>query len=69
MPSFVSFDFDLDRTDIPLDGKPYKNGLDCAQWLIDHLKNKKLGLMPCAVHSANVDCAPKIVELLKSYKV
>lgn len=66
IPRFISFDHDLDRQPLPIytEQFPGKNGLDCANWLINYCKQHSLPFPQCAVHSTNPVDGPKIVEAL-----
>jgi hypothetical protein len=69
IPEFIAFDHDLDRHPFPVysDERPGKNGLDCANWLIDYCKKHNLKFPNCAVHSTNPTDGPKIVESITNY--
>lgn len=68
LPRFISFDFDLDRHNLPMtEEQPYRNGLDCAQWLVEGCEARNMILPRSTVHSTNQEYGPKISALLADY--
>jgi len=67
-PECVSFDYDLDLTGFDYsDLGPYKNGLDCAKWMIEHFDEWKMPVPVLAVHSYNEAGKAQIVETLSGW--
>jgi hypothetical protein len=67
-PECVSFDYDLDLTGFDYsDLGPYKTGLDCAKWMIEHFDKWKMPPPILAVHSFNEGGRKQIGELLVNW--
>ena len=67
-PEWISFDYDLDLTGFDYSELgPYKNGLDCAKWMIEHFDKWKMPPPILAIHSFNEGGRRQIGEVLTSW--
>lgn len=66
-PEFISFDHDLGFGHGIPDNRA-KTGLDCAQWLVFFLLERKWPLPPFAVHSMNPVGKANIENFLSNFK-
>jgi hypothetical protein len=67
LPRFVTFDFDLDRHAQFLGDLPYKNGLDCAEYMIEYCIKHGAKFPNFAVHSTNHIYGPAIAKRIWEY--
>lgn len=83
MPDFISFDHDLTDEHIQdfvnqrlkqgyqfpdYDNYKEKTGLECAKWLVEYCKNRKIPICDCSIHSHNPVGANNIHSLINGYK-
>lgn len=64
LPNFVTFDFDLDRHNLPINDLPYGNGADCARWLKYYCKRYDLKFPRCTIHSCNPEGFKQIEQVI-----
>ncbi len=68
LPRLISFDYDLDRHNLPVTHLPYGNGLDCAKWLIDYCERNEKKFPDYVIHSSNPEGKKAIQELIWNFK-
>lgn len=78
LPSIISFDYDLNVSYYNDDTKQnvnnynkhyeYKNGYDCAMWLIEVCDINNLPFPEYHIHSKNLTGNKKIMDIIENYK-
>lgn len=76
LPEVISFDHDLKKEhykNLVKNENDYskyieKTGYDCAKWLVDYCRQKKIRLPKYTVHSLNPIGAQNIKSILQSYE-
>jgi hypothetical protein len=67
LPRTISFDYDLDRHNLPITHLPYGNGEDCAKWLVNYCKEHEKPFPAWTIHSTNPEGRIKMAQIIQSF--